>query len=327
MKFYEKDEAARLLNELGKGDEPFIFAVNFDESRTFISLLKDVNPDELLYSFPGFRNDEGLSVHRPERIAWDTRPESPESYRRKFETVRKNIYAGNSFLVNLTCAVPVVANLAPKEIFLLSDAPYKLWVKDRFVCFSPETFVRIKDGIISSYPMKGTISAAVPDAENVLMQDRKEAAEHATVVDLIRNDLSSVAENVRVSRYRYVERLHTNKGDILQTSSEISGELPQDYRNHIGDIILSLLPAGSITGAPKPKTVEIIREAEDYERGFYTGIAGICCRGELTSAVLIRFIEETPDGLVFKAGGGITCNSVCDDEYKEVIQKAYVPVY
>ena len=327
MRFYDKEEALKLLNELGKWDDPFIFAASFNETRTFISLLKDINPDELLYSFPGFRNDEVLSAQRPERIEWNTCPESPESYREKFGIVRRNIYAGNSFLVNLTCAVPVVTNLAPKEIFLLSDAPYKLWMKDRFVCFSPETFVRIKNGIISSYPMKGTLSSSVPDAENVLMQDRKEAAEHATVVDLIRNDLSSVAENVRVSRYRYVERLHTNKGDILQSSSEISGELPQDYRNHIGDIIFSQLPAGSITGAPKSKTVEIIREAEDYERGFYTGIAGICCRGELTSAVLIRYVEETPDGLVFKAGGGITCNSVCEDEYNEVIQKAYVPVY
>ena len=327
MELYSKEEAIQRMNRFGKGDEAFLFAVNFDQSRSFVELLKDINPEELLYAFPGCSNGGNLKTVRPEYIEWKTMPEPLESYRRKFGNVMKNIHVGNSFLVNLTCAVPVKTNLSVKEIFALSDAPYRLWMRNRFVCFSPETFVRIKGGCISSYPMKGTIAASLPDAENVLMSDPKEIAEHATVVDLIRNDLSQVADNVHVSRYRYVERLQTNKGDILQTSSEISGELPEDYRSHIGDIIFSQLPAGSITGAPKPKTVEIIRESEDYYRGFYTGVAGICCRGELVSAVLIRFAGQTENGLIFKAGGGITCNSVCEDEYNEIIQKAYVPLH
>ena len=218
-----------------------------------------------------------------------------------------------------------------------------------FVCFSPETFVRIKGGRIYSYPMKGTLDASLPNAEKLLMEDRKEAAEHATIVDLIRNDLSRVAEDVRVDKYRYVDVLHTNKGDILQTSSEISGRLPEDYPHHLGEILDALLPAGSITGAPKDKTMQIIQEAEGYDRGFYTGIMGIYDQGELNSAVMIRFIEEETspvdfeaDGeknfkasegkgdeasrkLYFKAGGGITSKSDCRKEYEEVIQKIYLP--
>lgn len=97
------------------------------------------------------------------------------------------------------------------------------------------------------------------------MSDKKEAAEHATIVDLIRNDLSRVAEHVRVDKYRYIDVLHTNKGNILQTSSEISGKLPTDYQKHIGNILDAMLPAGSITGAPKDKTMEIIHEAEGYD--------------------------------------------------------------
>lgn len=69
------------------------------------------------------------------------------------------------------------------------------------------------------------------------MSDKKEAAEHATIVDLIRNDLSRVAEHVRVDKYRYIDVLHTNKGNILQASSEISGKLPTDYQKHIGNIL------------------------------------------------------------------------------------------
>ena len=195
-----------------------------------------------------------------------------------------------------------------------------------FVCFSPETFVRIKGRRIYSYPMKGTLDASLPDAEKQLMEDEKEAAEHATIVDLIRNDLSRVAEDVRVDKYRYIDVLHTNKGDILQTSSEISGRLPEDYRNHLGEILAAQLPAGSITGAPKAKTMQIIHEAEGYDRGFYTGIMGIYDQDELNSAVMIRFIEEEDeDRKYFKAGGGITSKSDCRKEYEEVIQKIYLP--
>ena len=112
-----------------------------------------------------------------------------------------------------------------------------------------------------------------------------------------------MADDVKVDRYRYIDILHTNKGDILQTSSEISGRLPANYMKHLGDILESQLPAGSITGAPKDKTMQIIHEAEGYERGFYTGIMGICQNGELNSAVMIRFLEQGTDGMYFKAGG------------------------
>lgn len=234
--------------------------------------------------------------------------------------------AGNSYLANLTCKTPIDTSLTLKEIFMRSKARYKLWLSDRFVCFSPETFVRINQGVISSCPMKGTISCSVANAEQVLMDDVKEAAEHATIVDLIRNDLSKVAEKVTVRRYRYVEKLHTNCGDILQTSSEITGVLPADYRSHLGDIIMAQLPAGSITGAPKRKTMEIIHQAEGYDRGFYTGVAGVCQDGKLDSCVLIRFIDKENGKLYFKAGGGITAKSDCKKEYEEVIEKTYVPI-
>ena len=157
------------------------------------------------------------------------------------------------------------------------------------------------------------------------MSDKKEAAEHATIVDLIRNDLSRVAEHVRVDKYRYIDVLHTNKGNILQTSSEISGKLPTDYQKHIGNIFDAMLPTGSITGAPKDKTMEIIHEAEGYDRGFYTGIMGIYNNGELNSAVMIRFLENNGQGTYLKAGGGITSKSDCKKEYEEVLQKVYLP--
>ena len=83
-----------------------------------------------------------------------------------------------------------------------SKALYRCWMKEKFVCFSPEIFVRInREGLISSFPMKGTIDATRPNAEKELMENKKEAAEHATIVDLIRNDLSIIAGET-LSLYR-----------------------------------------------------------------------------------------------------------------------------
>lgn len=223
--------------------------------------------------------------------------------------------------------MPIETNLTMHDIFQRSKALYKCWLRDRFVCFSPEIFVRVDGEIISSFPMKGTIDATVTNAAEELMKNPKEAAEHATIVDLIRNDLSIVANSVRVERYRYIDRLETNHGAILQTSSEIRGHLAPPYLHNPGSMLFALLPAGSITGAPKRKTVQIISEAEDYERGFYTGVMGYYSHGRLDSAVMIRFIDQEDGKFFYKAGGGITARSDNEAEYQEVIEKVYVPIY
>jgi para-aminobenzoate synthetase component 1 len=174
--------------------------------------------------------------------------------------------------------------------------------------------------------MKGTIDAKLPDAKNILLSSKKEVAEHHTIVDLIRNDLSRVAKKVRVTRFQYIDHIKTNKRELFQMSSEVSGELPADYHEHLGDIFFNLLPAGSISGAPKTKTLEIIQEAEQYERGYFTGIVGIFDGLNIDSGVMIRFIEKTSTGLIYKSGGGITSQSDCKQEYEELKNKIYVPV-
>ena len=321
------------INLLAREGDPFLFVINYRGDDAFIRKLADIDHRECLYDFEGTGNVEETTARAlPSSVTWEVDAPQYDDYSRSLNIVKSNIIAGNSYLANLTCKVAVRCNLSLHDIFLRARGKYKLLLRGeksrgrRFVCFSPESFLKIHDGRIYSYPMKGTLDASIPNAEDILMADRKEAAEHATIVDLIRNDLSRVATQVRVDRYRYIDVLHTNKGDILQTSSEISGQLPDCYREHLGDIIAAQLPAGSITGAPKRKTVEIIQEAEGYERGFYTGVTGIYSEGNLDSAVMIRFVEQDAEGnLFFKAGGGITSKSDCRKEYEEVIQKIYLP--
>ncbi len=96
--------------------------------------------------------------------------------------------------------------------------------------------------------------------------------------------------------------------------------------NQLGDILLKLLPAGSVSGAPKPRTLEIIKEVEEERRGYYTGVFGYFDGSVLDSGVMIRFIENTAGKFFYRSGGGITTQSVVESEYQEVIDKVYVPV-
>lgn len=315
------------MNELADTRVPFLFIIDYKQRYSYVEETDRIDPCSCRYDFNGVKNVEDPTKPYEGRIEWCPTLVKQANYKESFTIVKRNILAGNSYLTNLTCKVPVSTNLTLEDMFHHSKAMYKLWLEDRLVCFSPEIFVRIKEGEIRAYPMKGTIDATLPDAEQRLMDDAKEAAEHATIVDLIRNDLSMVAEQVRVLRYRYCDRLETNKGPIFQTSSEISGILPDGYASRIGEIIFRLLPAGSITGAPKAKTVEIIEEAERYGRGFYTGVMGYCDGKNLDSAVMIRFIEQENGRLYYKAGGGITSQSDLQSEYDEMIRKVYVPIY
>jgi para-aminobenzoate synthetase component 1 len=114
--------------------------------------------------------------------------------------------------------------------------------------------------------------------------------------------------------------------NLLQVSSEICGELDADYANHLGGILLKLLPAGSVSGAPKPKTLEIIKAVEEEVRGYYTGVFGYFNGEDLDSGVMIRFIENSQGRYFYRSGGGITTQSDVESEYQETIDKVYVPV-
>lgn len=333
MRCYNRIEAACRMNRLGAERRPFLFVVDYKQEQVIVEEPGQVDPEVLLYDLDGVTNADVARLangwgDRASAIRWETFPIAQADYAGSFHKVVRHIRAGNSYLTNLTCATPVRTNLSLKEVFARSEARYKLWMKDRFVVFSPEIFVKIREGLIYSYPMKGTIDATLPDARRRIWEDPKEAAEHATIVDLIRNDLSRVASEVTVTRYRYIDELTTHKGALLQVSSEIRGRLAGNWQAEVGDLLFCLLPAGSITGAPKKKTMEIIAEAETYERGFYTGVMGYFDGKSLDSAVMIRFLEQQADGsLVFKSGGGITSRSELRSEYNEMIQKVYVPIY
>ncbi len=312
------------MNEYGKNNLPFLFIIDFDFKKAYILDKEELDPYKVKFSFNNFANCEDKKIKKP--IKFEKKTPSLYNYQISFDKVQKEINAGNTYLLNLTFSSEIQTNLDLKEIYNLTKAPYKLYFNDEFTVFSPETFIKIKDRKISSFPMKGTIDASIPDAERKILNDHKETAEHNTIVDLIRNDLNMVGREVKVKRFRYIDKITTNKKDLLQVSSEISGILPDNYYENIGTIIDKLLPAGSISGAPKKKTIEIIKYTETHNRNYYTGIAGYFDGKDLDSFVMIRFIEKQGNQLFFKSGGGITNFSNVNSEYNEIIDKVYLAI-
>ena len=321
-----KGQFIDLCNTWAGAGIPFLFLIDYEMEEFQILDPGEAARQGIFYSMKNRENGFPEDGSFTKNFRFEKDPVPIEKYETAFSLVKRHIIHGNSFLLNLTFPTILNTDLTLETIFKHSRAPYKLYYRDRFVVFSPECFIKIKDDHIFSYPMKGTIDAGIPDAEKKLLENEKEIWEHNTIVDLIRNDLSMVARDVRVSRFRYVDKIPTFKKELLQVSSEISGKLAPDWREHLGNLLLTLLPAGSISGAPKPKTLEIIEEAEGEKRGFFTGIFGVYDGFQLDSAVMIRYIENTRGGLQFRSGGGITGHSDLHSEYNEMIEKVYVPI-
>jgi para-aminobenzoate synthetase component 1 len=312
------------LNNWGQQRVPFLFMVDFEMEKPQAFKLADIDPKEILYNINGVTNAKDSDKQIVD-TSMTRGPASFKDYNKKFQKVFTQLEHGYSFLTNLTIKTEVKLSASLRELFLVSGAKYKLCYKNEFLVFSPEIFVQIRENQIYAYPMKGTINASIPHADTLILNDQKELAEHVTIVDLIRNDLSQVAKQVNVSRFRYLDKITTNHNDLFQVSSEIVGQLENPYEN-LGTLLIKLLPAGSVSGAPKVKTLEIIKDAEGEPRGYYTGILGIFDGTELDSGVIIRFIERNGDRFFYRSGGGITTQSNSLAEFEEAIDKIYVPV-
>jgi len=301
-----------------------VFIIDFEMQNPLVYTLDELKDEGFLYDIRGVTN-ASPDILASSDIQLNANPLKPEIYFKAFEEVQTNIKNGNSFLLNLTFPSEIHTNASLEDIFYTSRAPYKLLKKNAFVVYSPECFVKIEDGYIYSYPMKGTIDANLPDAENKLLNSQKEIREHNTIVDLIRNDLSMVSSEVTVTKFRYVEKIKSHQNEILQTSSEIRGKLQEGWEADFGELLFKLLPAGSISGAPKKKTLEIIKSVEIKERGYYTGIFGIFDGKKIDSGVGIRFLEKENGKYWYRSGGGITALSKAQEEYQELLDKIHVP--
>mgnify|MGYP000550098879 CR=1 FL=1 len=329
-----------MLSEWGQKRQPFFALVDFDGNvaaapvkwaspgpKTGVLREKvDFSGQNLHFQFYVALHDKDPSIaamdfHSRPTILKITPPPKQQTVS-AIQALQSQLREGNSYLVNYCSQTFVELGQDLSSLYTQSTAPFTVWLEGQFMAFSPESFITVMENQISTNPMKGTGFDA-----RLLLNDTKEQAEHATVVDLLRNDLGQVARDIRLGDYRYLTAIPQADGRTLyQTSTEIKGTMPDDWRDHIGDWLPRLLPAGSVTGAPKKETVALIRRFEAEPRGFFTGVAVLFDGDNLYSCVLIRFLDLAGETLKFRSGAGITIYSDAEQEYEEILNKVYIPV-
>jgi para-aminobenzoate synthetase/4-amino-4-deoxychorismate lyase len=256
---------------------------------------------------------------------------SEDDYCAKIRQIKEYIRAGETYQVNFADRVRVKTEASAGEAFgaLITQQPVAysalLNIEGHHVLsLSPELFFRIEDGRIVTRPMKGTMHRGLDRAEDSeaaerLRSDEKNRAEHVMIVDLLRNDLGRICEmgSVQVEDIFSVERYRT----LLQMTSTVSGKLRGGLSYY--EIFKAMFPSGSITGAPKIRTMEIINAMERVPRGVYTGAIGVMSPdGTATFNVAIRTLVLKDGEAWMGVGGGIVADSEPQDEYQECLLKA-----
>ena len=206
-----KEETIETINDYASQEIPFVFLISYNGEGNLVAIPAEAARNGFYVEMPG-TGESFISTGTGPPLRFERQPMDPRRYREAFNHVMDQIHYGNSFLLNLTFPTPVETNYTLREIFLNSRATYKLLLEDELVVFSPERFIRIHGRTIVANPMKGTIDSGIPGAYRLLASDPKEDAEHNTIVDLIRNDLSIIASQVRVKRFKYIEKLQNPPG-------------------------------------------------------------------------------------------------------------------
>jgi anthranilate synthase component 1 len=256
---------------------------------------------------------------------------SPEAFYSAVEKIKNHIFEGDIFQ-----CVPSVRFKSPYDGDLLqvyralrtiNPSPYMFYIRFKdmeLAGASPETLVSLKDGVVCTYPLAGTCPRTSDEAETdrlieALLHDEKELAEHDMLVDLGRNDLGKICEfgSVHVEEYRGVKKL----SHVCHIASKVAGRIAEGF--DALDVMAAVLPAGTLSGAPKKRACEIIDGVENSKRGAYGGAVGyIDFTGGMDLCIGIRMAVLKDRQIYVQAGGGIVADSVPEKEYQECLRKA-----
>ncbi|MPM59493.1 Anthranilate synthase component 1 [bioreactor metagenome] len=212
-----------------------------------------------------------------------------------------------------------------------NPSPYMFYIYSNdleIIGASPETLVRLQDKVLHTYPLAGTRTRGRSmDEDRVLeldlLRDAKELAEHNMLVDLARNDLGKISEfgSVVVDQYMNIEKF----SHVMHIGSTVTSKIKTD--KVAIDIIDAILPAGTLSGAPKIRACEIINELEDNKRGIYGGAIGyLDFNGNLDTCIAIRLAFKKNDKVFIHSGAGIVADSQPEKEYEECINKSKVVI-
>jgi anthranilate synthase component 1 len=276
-----------------------------------------------------------LSYQKPVRNGWDESKVksnfTSDEYEKAVEKAKEYIKAGDIVQVVPSQRLSVPVSADPFDIYrglrTVNPSPYMYYLKlgDLNIAgSSPEVMVRVEDGIVTMRPIAGTARRGSSDEEDAelakeLLEDPKERAEHVMLVDLGRNDVGRACQygSVKVDELMVIEKY----SHVMHIVSNVVGKLRND--KDAFDVLRACLPAGTVSGAPKIRAMEIINELEPSQRGPYAGAVGyFSFSGNSDTAIAIRTIL-IKDGMAYvQAGGGVVADSIPSNEYQETMNKA-----
>ena len=257
--------------------------------------------------------------------------ETKESYMEKVTRAKEYIKNGDVFQVVLSQRLQIKTMVNPFDTYRtlrsLNPSPYMYYFDfgdHHVVGSSPELLVKVKDGQIETCPIAGTRPRGKDELEDdayaqELLKDEKELAEHLMLVDLARNDIGKVSEfgTVEVSQFMDIQRY----SHVMHIVSNVIGRLKGKYDMYDG--LMACMPAGTVSGAPKVRAMEIIDEMEDKKRGLYAGAVGYFgFNGNMDMCIAIRTILFKEKTAYIQAGAGIVADSEPEKEYEETLRKA-----
>lgn len=257
-----------------------------------------------------------------------------EDFEKAVEKCKDYIKAGDIFQVVISQRFSIDVDADPFDLYrilrVVNPSPYMyfLALDDSYVIgSSPEMLVRVENRTVEVRPIAGTRRRGKNEEEDEqlikeLLEDPKERAEHVMLVDLGRNDVGRVCEygSVYVKDMMHIEKY----SHVIHIVSNVSGKLREDC--DLFDALFSCFPAGTLSGAPKIRAMEIIDELENVKRGLYGGALGyIDFRGNMDTCIVIRTIVYHHGTALIQSGAGIVADSIPEREYQETVEKATAP--
>ncbi len=316
--------------------------IAFDHYRQKVFLITGVMTDDLEASYQEAEEklDEMARLLRygdkknfePLKLTSEITPKFPkEKYCEMVEKARHYIYEGDIFQVVLSNPLRAKAQGSLFDTYRVlrtsNPSPYMFYFSSddiEIAGASPETLVKLEDKKLSTFPLAGTRPRGKSREEDLelergLLQDEKELSEHNMLVDLGRNDIGRISKigSVEVEKYMCIERF----SHVMHIGSTVTGEIREDL--DAVNAVDSILPAGTLSGAPKFRACEIIEELEQSKRGIYGGAIGyLDFTGNLDTCIAIRLVYKKNGSICIRSGAGIVADSVPESEFQECINKA-----
>lgn len=316
--------------------------IAFDNIRQKLVIIANAKTEDLEANYEKAIKDidEIISLLRTGKEAKNEKAHISSEFRRMFdesefcemvERAKKHIYEGDIFQVVLSNRLEADFEGSLLDTYrvlrTINPSPYMFYFSGddiEVAGASPETLVKLEDGVLHTFPLAGTRQRGKTYEEDKrleeeLLADEKECAEHNMLVDLGRNDIGKISKfgSVELEKYMSVERY----SHVMHIGSTVRGEIREDSSPL--DAIDAILPAGTLSGAPKLRACEIINELENNKRGIYGGAIGyIDFTGNLDTCIAIRIAFKKNGKVFVRSGAGIVADSIPKNEYVECINKA-----